>query len=207
MLVANHPQGGRRTFSCSRHTNEARKAQIQREKEEIMQTTRIAAAVALLLCLEAPKAANAAMYVIENPASKISNPADKMYNPANQPNNPAATIYNPGSRMDNPNPVAPPNPPPAPTARAATPTAAPTATATPEKQRQRPEVAMKRYAFKTASAYLQAAKKAFANDDYPEFISLAEDALRRINAGTLKASAKNRLKLQKYRTFGYGLLD
>jgi hypothetical protein len=157
----------------------------------------------LLLCLEAPTAARAAMYVIENPASKISNPADKMYNPANQTSNPAATIDNPGSRMDNPNPASPPNPPPAPAARVATQAAAPT----PEKQRQRPRVTQKKYAFKTAGAYLQAAKKAFAKDDYPEFISLTEDALRRINAGTLNASEKTRLKLQKYRTFGYGLLD
>lgn len=51
------------------------------------------------------------------------------------------------------------------------------------------------------------AKKAFAQDDYLDFLSITEDALRRINAGTLKASKKAKQKLDKYKVFGYGLLE
>jgi hypothetical protein len=40
-----------------------------------------------------------------------------------------------------------------------------------------------------------------------ELISITEDALRRINAGTLKASKKTERKLAKYKVLGYGLLE
>jgi hypothetical protein len=38
-------------------------------------------------------------------------------------------------------------------------------------------------------------------------ISITEDALRRISAGTLKASKKTKQKLAKYKVLGYGLLE
>jgi hypothetical protein len=65
----------------------------------------------------------------------------------------------------------------------------------------------KSYHFKTVKAYLVAAKKAFNRDDYREFISITEDALRRIRAGSLQASAEIQQKLSRYETFGYGLLE
>jgi hypothetical protein len=40
-----------------------------------------------------------------------------------------------------------------------------------------------------------------------EFLSITEDALRRISAGTLKASKKTERKLVRYKVFGYGLLE
>jgi hypothetical protein len=40
-----------------------------------------------------------------------------------------------------------------------------------------------------------------------EFIAIAEDAVRRINAGTLNASGKNRQQLLRYKVFGYKLLE
>lgn len=163
------------------------------------------AGFAVAVCLIAP--ATAAMYVIENPAAKIVNPADTMYNPASQVNNPAATIHNPAARMDNPNPLSPPTP-------VVTPPAAvePKAVPRPAKQilvqkQLKPEIPQKNYNFKSVKAYVQAAKKAFVRDNYTEFISITEDALRRIQSRTLTSSQKTRQQLEKYRNFGYVLLD
>jgi len=161
--------------------------------------------IALVLCLRASAPATAAMYVIENPAGNISNPADKMNNPATQTTNPASNIYNPGDRLNSRNPLSPPTPPPAPAATTSA-AAAPAQTAK-AVQRHRAEIPQKKYYYKTVGAYVSAAKKSFSNDDYVEFLSLTEDALRRVNAGTLKASPNMRHKLQQYRTFGYGLLE
>jgi len=162
--------------------------------------------LAFILCLEAPAPAKGAMYVIENPAGKISNPAGQMYNPATQTNNPASNIYNPGTRMDSRNPISAPNPaPPEPAAKVTAPAATPAKPAQQQKQYKQ-EIVPQKYHYKTAGAYLAAAKKAFVKDDYPEFLAITEDALRRIAAGTLKASAATRHTLQNYRAFGYGLL-
>ncbi len=164
----------------------------------------------MVLCLNAAAAAHAAMYVIENPAAKISNPADKMYNPAAQTNNPASTIYNPGTRMDNPSTVSPVTPPaPSPAAKAQAPA---TGAATHGNQaggqkRFKPAIPQKKYYFTNVGQYVAAAKKYFAKDDYVEFLSVTEDALRRIGAGTLKASAGTKHKLHNYKVFGYGLLE
>ena len=153
----------------------------------------------------APHPAPAAIYVITNPADKINNPADKMYNPATQINNPAAVIDNPAGRMDNPTPLTPvPQAVPqisSPGAAVATPPAKQAAERPPK-----PAVPHRHYPFKTVKEYIAAAKKAFAQDDYLEFLAITEDALRHIGAGTLKASKKSRQKLLKYQTFGYGLL-
>ena len=145
---------------------------------------RLTAGIALILCLNAP--AWAAMYEIDNPASNI---------------------YNPASRMDNPNPLSPP------TKHVAQPTATKVTTTTkPERQikeqpRPKSAIPQKSYYFKNVTAYINAAKKAFARDDYMEFLSVTEDALRRIRAGTLKASRKAERKLAKYKALGYGLLE
>jgi hypothetical protein len=152
----------------------------------------------LVLCLYTP--ALPAMYTIENPADKIKNPADKIYNPATDIKNPASTIYNPASRMDNPNPLSPPNQPvpatvPADQIKGQVPT------------KPRRAIPHKSYHFKTVEAYIRAAKKAFSKDDYLEFLSVTEDALRRIRAGTLEASEQAKQKLKKYKIFGYGLLE
>jgi len=167
---------------------------------------RIAAAgIIAVLWLIVP--ATAAMYTIENPAARIANPADKMYNPATQVNNPASNIYNPATRMDNPDPLSPP------TQVSPSPATTDTNTARrPVKQivlqpPVKPDIPQKSYYFKSAKTYIQAAKKAFAKDDYAGFISITEDALRRIESGTLKASKKAKQQLLKYKVFGYGLLD
>lgn len=145
---------------------------------------RLATGIALMLCLNVP--ATAAMYEIDNPASNI---------------------YNPASRMSNPNPLSPPTQPvPQPTATEAT-TATKPAKQSKEQPRPRSAIPQKSYNFKTVTAYISAAKKAFVRDDYPEFLSITEDALRRIRAGTLKASKKTERKLDKYKALGYGLLD
>ena len=164
-----------------------------------------AAIFAVLLFMCSPVAAE--MYSIKNPAEKIENPAGTMYNPATRIDNPAGNIYNPAGRMNSPDPLSPPTQP-QPVARPAV-EAAP---ARPTKQvaeqpRPKPAVPQKDYNFKTSRAYINAAKKAFVQDDYREFIAIVEDALRRINAGTLKASRKTRQKLINYRVFGYGLLE
>ena len=166
---------------------------------------RLTVIIALVLCLNASAPATAAMYVIDNPAGKISNPAGNMNSPASQNNNPAANIYNPGARMDNRNPLSPPTKAPEPTASAAS---APAAAPQPaQRQRYPPEIPQKKYYYKTAGAYIRAAKKSFVKDDYVEFLSITEDALRRINAGTLKASANTRHKLNQYKVFGHGMLE
>jgi hypothetical protein len=174
--------------------------------EKTMLLTRFIAGLAVMICLNAPAAAD--MYSIKNPAEKISNPADRIYNPASKVDNPAANIYNPATRMNDPEPLSPPTQL-LPAARAALPDAA---AARPEKKGReeslpRPSVPQKEYNLKTARAYISAAKKAFVRDDYTEFIAIAEDAVRRINAGSLKASRKNRQQLIRYKVFGYGLLE
>ncbi len=157
---------------------------------------RPAAGIALLLCLHTP--AIAAMDAIKNPADKIRNPADRMYNPATDVKNPADTMYNPATQIDNPNPLVPPVQPAPP----------PTVIAKPaELSPLKPVIPQKSYYLKTVRAYLNAAKKAFVQDDYITFISVTEDALRRIEAGTLKASKKSKQKLVKFKAFGYSLLD
>jgi hypothetical protein len=40
-----------------------------------------------------------------------------------------------------------------------------------------------------------------------EFLSITEDALRRIGSGNLNASKKAERKLTRYKVFGYGLLE
>ncbi|MDD2735927.1 MAG: hypothetical protein PHF56_18490 [Desulfuromonadaceae bacterium] len=149
-----------------------------------------------------------ANYVIDNPADKIKNPAGTMNNPATHINNPASNIHNPAGRMDNPNPLSPVTPAiPKPLVTNKMP-AAPSA----EQIGHRPlsqaivAVPIKTYHFKTVGAYVSAAKKAFGRDDYSAFVSIADDALRRIRAGTLKASNKSRQKLLKYKKFGQSLL-
>jgi hypothetical protein len=166
---------------------------------EIMTARRMATAVAsLVLALHTP--ALSAMYTIENPADKINNPADKIYNPAADIKNPASTIYNPAARMDNPNPLSPPTHP-VPIAKSADQINGQVQT------KPRRAIPHKSYHFKTVKAYISAAKKAFIQDDYLKFLSVTEDALRRIQAGTLIASEKAKQKLEKYRVFGAGLLE
>jgi predicted DNA-binding protein len=145
---------------------------------------RLAAGIAAILSLNAP--ARGAMYKIDNPASNI---------------------YNPATRMDNPNPLSPPTQPvPQPAVTEVTPATKP-AKQIKEQPRPRSAIPRKSYYFKTAGAYIKAAKKAFTQDDYMEFLSITEDALRRISAGTLKASKKTERKLVRYKVFGYGLLE
>jgi hypothetical protein len=149
-----------------------------------MYLRRLATGIAVILCLNAP--ARAAMYKIDNPASNI---------------------YNPAARMNNPNPLSPPTQPvPQPKVTEVT-----TPTKPAKQIKKQPQIKsaipQKRYYFKTVRAYINAAKRAFARDDYIEFISITEDALRRISAGTLKASKKTKQKLAKYKVFGYGLLE
>jgi hypothetical protein len=158
-------------------------------------------AVAIALVLGPCSLGTGADYTIQNPADKIRNPADKMYNPATQINNPATNIYSPAAQMDNPNPLSPPTQPltKIPTAAAEKPVVPP--------RKPLPTIPKKQYSFKRVREYLTAAKKAFSQDDYLEFLAITEDALRRIDAGTLKASKKSQQKLLKYKTFGYGLLE
>lgn len=160
----------------------------------------LSGAAALLISLQT--AAWPANFVIDNPAGRI-------YNPASDIKNPASNIYNPAAQMDNPSPISPPTQPiPRPEV------AKPATEAVPAKQIKDPPkplpklvVPQKRYPFRTAAAYLAAAKNAFNRDDYVEFVSISEDALRRVNAGTLPASKKAKQKLVKYKAFGYGLLE
>ena len=149
--------------------------------------------VALLLVLQTP--ALSEMYTVDNPADKIKNPANKIYNPATKIDNPASNIYNPASRMDNPNPISPPTP------------------LSIEQIKEQLQlqygitIPQKRYHFKTVKEYILEAKKAFNRDDYIEFLTITEDALRRIDIGKLKASGKAKQKLEKFQFFGYGLLE
>jgi hypothetical protein len=172
-----------------------------------MVLTRFITVIAVVIYLQVPAAAE--MYSIKNPAEKISNPADKIYNPATKADNPAANIYNPASRMNDPEPLSPPTQP-LPVAKAVLPEAASAARPVKsgrEESQPRPAIPQKEYNLKTARAYINAAKKAFVRDDYKEFIAIAEDAVRRINAGTLKASKKYKQQLIRYKVFGYGLLE
>lgn len=153
------------------------------------------AAMLLCICSSTVKAANSR---ITNPADKISNPADTMYNPAADMKNPANSIKNPAERMASPDPLYPPAPP----------AAQRTEQVHPQSEKEsKPVVQKKYYTFKKVKEYIAAAKKAFVGDDYQEFIAITEDALRRIDAGSLKASALTRRKLLKYQKFGYSLLQ
>lgn len=170
-----------------------------------MPLRRIIHVISAVICLNAP--ATAAMYTINNPAEKITNPADKMYNPATQVKNPAANIYNPATRMNNPDPLSPPTQAePQPAVTEATISKRP-AKKIKELPANKANIPAKNYNFKTEREYVIAAKKAFVKDDYTEFISITEDALRRIRAGTLKASRKTKQQLTRYKVFGYGLLE
>jgi hypothetical protein len=123
--------------------------------------------------------------------------------------NPASSIYNPAARMDNPNPISPvtqPVPQPNATKEITSANPAIQANERPLSQDGR-AIQHKKYYFKTVGAYINAAKKAFNRDDYMEFFSISEDALGRINAGTLRASINTKQKLVKYNRFGYELLD
>lgn len=165
-----------------------------------MKPGRMAAGIAtIVLILHAP--ARPEIYKIDNPADWIHNPASKIYNPATDIKNPASNIYNPASRMDNPNPLSPPTQP--------IPVTVPAEQAKEQILNNKPKLAIphKSYHFKTAKAYVQEAKKAFSQDDYLKFLSITEDALRRIRAGTLNASEKTKKKLENYKVFGYGLLE
>jgi hypothetical protein len=135
------------------------------------------------LLAAAVSTAGAANYTINNPAGNIVNPAGSMANPAEQ--------------LANPNPLVP----------MPTQTPQPVVQVKPAAEKPAlPLVMAKYYTFKRVKDYLDAAKKAFARDDYTEFTTLAEDALRRINSGGLKASRKTIRKLEKFRDFGYALL-
>jgi uncharacterized membrane protein len=166
---------------------------------------RLAAGIAIVLGLHTP--VQSAMYEIKNPADKIQNPAGTMYNPATQVNNPASNIYNPAARTNDPNPLSPPVQPVPQQAEKESKSLPQPLKLKKEQSPSKPVIPQKNYKFKTAGEYIIAAKKAFIKDDFREFISIVEDALRRINAGTLKASQKTRQKLSKYKAFGYGLLE
>ncbi len=145
-----------------------------------------------------------AIYEIDNPAAQIKNPASKMYNPASNVDNPSSKIYNPAANMNNPSPVSPvtqPVPQPEETKSASRPQKRSLPPLT------RPAIPQKRYNYKTVKQYLKAAKKAFITDNYMEFLMITEDAVRRIDGGTLKASNKEKVRLKKYKTFGYGLVE
>jgi hypothetical protein len=156
--------------------------------------------LAIVICLHS--SAFAAMYSIDNPADKIKTPAEKMYNPAIDIKNPASNIYNPAVRMVDPNPLSPP------TQTVPEPIVVKTAPI-PEQPvvKPTPRIPIKNYDFKTVNQYINAIKKAFTKDDYVEFLSLTEDALRRIKKGTLNAPQKIKLKLKKFSDFGYVLLE
>jgi hypothetical protein len=145
-----------------------------------------------------------AVYEIDNPGSQINNPASKMYNPATKENNPASNIYNPASQMKNRNPISPVTPPaPQPADSKLT----SPATKNTQHPQARPAMPRKSYHYKTVQQYIAAAKTAFIDDDYLEFIMITEDALGRIKVGTLKASKKEKEKLEKYQAFGHGLVE
>ena len=149
-----------------------------------------------------------ANYSIDNPVDRLKNPAGSMYNPATYINNPAANIYNPAAQMDNRNPLSPVTPPvPQATAPIEIPPNLPVGQIR-NKSLSQPQSATfhKSYHFKSAKIYILAAKTAFSRDDYVEFLSITEDALRRMSAGTLRASKKTEQKLIKFKIFGYGLL-
>lgn len=163
-----------------------------------MQLLRLCYIITIVIGLQAP--ATAANFKIDNPAEKIENPAAKMYNPATEIKNPAVNIVNPAAKINNPNPASPVTPSAKEEHVRSTKQAEKTAG-------HKPVIPLKNYTFKKVKEYINAAKKAFAQDDYIEFLSITEDALRRINSGSLKASRKTRQKLAKYKKFGYGLLE
>jgi hypothetical protein len=155
---------------------------------------------AILIFLHKP--AISAVYTIDSAANRIKNPADKIYNPASDTKNPASNIYNPAVRMDDPNPLSTPTQAvPDPLVTKAVPVS--------EKPilKSKPSIPQKNYGFKTVTMYIVAIKEAFNKDDYIAFLSITEDALKRITEGSLKASSRTKLKLKKYRKFGYGLLE
>jgi hypothetical protein len=76
-----------------------------------------------------------------------------------------------------------------------------------EQPQSKPTIHKKKYYSKTARVYIIAAKIAFDKDDYNKVVAITEDALRRISAGKLKASKKEKLKLVNYKTVGYALLQ
>ena len=123
--------------------------------------------------------------------------------------NPAANIYNPAANMDNPSPLSPPTKPiPPPTVtKEITPAIPPEQIKKPPQVQPKPVVPNKNYNYKSVGVYLTAAKNAFNRDDYVGFVAITEDALRRISAGTLRASKKTKQTLVKYKKFGYGLLE
>lgn len=167
-----------------------------------MQLLRLCYIITIVIGLQAP--VTAANFKIDNPAEKIDNPAAKMYNPATEIKNPAVNIVNPAAKINNPNPASP-----------VTPAASHSSKEEYVRSTKQAEksaglksvIPQKNYTFKKVKEYINAAKKAFAQDDYIEFLSITEDALRRINSGSLKASRKTRQKLAKYKKFGYGLLE
>jgi hypothetical protein len=119
--------------------------------------------------------------------------------------NPAANIYNPASRMDNPNPLTPPSPatPQEPSAKSVTTAPEPAVQIQPKTQpTPKPIVIPKSYNYKTVKAYIIAANKAYAINDNREFLSITEEALKRIDTGTLKASVKSRQTLENYKKLG-----
>lgn len=155
-----------------------------------MSVLKITAVIAGLCCLNGP--ATAAMFVIENPAGQISNPAATMDNPAPHPANPATNVYHPVAATDNRK---------VPTLPAATEPAPPA-----QPVKAQPELKQKKYHLKSVKAYIAAAKRSFVMDDYAEFIAVTEEALRRIDAGTLKVTKQSEDILVKYRVIGYVLL-
>lgn len=147
---------------------------------------KLATGAAILFCLHAP--AMAEMFKIDNPASNI---------------------YNPATKMDNPNPLSPPTQPVPPQTVKEVPKATEPAKQYKEQPhaQSKPTIPQKRYKFKTVGEYLYAAKKAFNSDNYREIVSITEDALRRINSGTLKATKAAKQKLTKYKDVGYRMLE
>jgi len=139
-------------------------------------------------------------------ALQMASPVSAGVNPIQ---NPAANIYNPASRMDNPNPLTPPSPvtPPEPPAKSVTIVPEPPVQLQPKAQpTPKPVVTPKTYNLTTDKAYIIAANKAYANNDNLEFLAITEEALRRINAGTLKATKKSRQTLEKYKQLGNRIL-
>jgi hypothetical protein len=151
-----------------------------------MPLRRLITGVAIVFCMQAP--ATGEMFKIDNPASNI---------------------YNPATQMNDPNPLSTPTQPiPQSKAKEASTTTEPAKQIQePPQTPSKPTIPHKRYKFKTVKGYINAAKKAFNQDNYIEFLSITEDALRRINAGTLKASMESIQKLNKYKVVGYRLLD
>lgn len=157
------------------------------EHEETMNQGRLAAAIMIML------------FSMQTPAISANFRID----------NPASNIYNPAAHMDDVSPIAPPTQPvPAPPAITKKITAPLPAEQIKGQSLPRPKntIPARNYNFKTVGEYLNAAKKAFIKDNYIEFLSVTEDALRRIRSGTLRAPKISEQKLAKYKAFGYGLL-